>query len=210
MCGLLLSAPAVASPLFYSTGTHVTGGLDQDWLVSTGIGAFDASSFVTATSWPHGVETWISDDGSKGQNQFFTFRQYFDLTAFDASTASLQFYWGCDDVPGTGAVPFTPVFSINGGAYQGGGTCSGYAINPASSSYPGSLVTLNSGFVSGQNHIDFRVQGNFATNGMGLQFQSFTASSADTVVPEPDSVVLFGSGLVCLGLAAFLRRRACA
>lgn len=197
--GFLISLPAVAEPHFYSTGSHVSGALDMDWLVSTGYGSFDASSFVQANTWVHGSESWISDTDyskpvEKPQYQYFTFRQYFDLSGYDASSAHLQFYWGADDIPG--AVPYTPQFSINGGAFQGAGTATGYNIgsNP---------VDLTSGFVSGMNYIDFRVQGNYATNGMGLQVASFTAA-----VPEPATYALFLAGLGLMGGIARRRKAA--
>ncbi len=184
------SLPAIAAPNFYSTGTHVSGVLDQDWLVSTGYGSFNTASFVQAHVWPHGSETWITDAWAQ-QYQFFTFRQYFDLTGYDASNAQLKFYWGADDIPG--AVGTTPMFSVNGNAFQGAGTATGYSIG-------NNLVTLTSQFVPGLNYIDFRVEGNYATNGMGLRVESFTAPA----VPEPESYAMLLAGL---GLLGFMARR---
>lgn len=193
--GFLVSLPAIAEPNFYSTGSHVSGALDLDWLVSTGYGSFNTSSFVQANTWVHGSESWISDTDysqpvTKPQYQYFTFRQYFDLTGLDASSAHLQFYWGADDVPG--AVGYTPQFSINGGTFQGSGTATGYNIGT-------NLVDLTSGFVPGMNYIDFRVEGNYATNGMGLKVVSFTAA-----VPEPGTYAMMLAGL---GLVGFVARR---
>lgn len=193
---VLISLPASAAPSFYSTGTHVSGGLDQDWWVSTGYGSFNTANFVQANTWAHGGETWITDNQSQ-QYQFFTFRQYFSLTGYDALNAALNFYWGCDDIPG--AVGTTPMFSINGGALQGAGTCTGYSIGT-------NLVNLTSGFVAGDNYIDFQVQGNYATNGMGLRVESFTAPFAPdnpgTSVPEPNAIALLLAGLLGLGIRA--------
>ncbi|MEW5786472.1 MAG: PEP-CTERM sorting domain-containing protein [Pseudomonadota bacterium] len=188
---VLLASPAIAAPNFYSTGTHISGVLDTDWWVSTGYGSFNTANFVQANTWVHGSEAWISDTDysapvTKPQDQYFTFRQYFDLTGYDASSANLQFYWGADDIPG--AVGFMPQFSINGGAFQGSGTATGYAIGS-------NLVDLSSGFVSGMNYIDFRVQGNYATNGMGLRVVSFTAA-----VPEPETYAMLLAGLGLVGL----------
>jgi hypothetical protein len=192
---VLSSLPAIAAPSFYSTGTHVSsdGLLDQDWLVSTGYGGnFNTANFVQAHIWaPHQPfnETWITDDQAH-QYQFFTFRQYFDLTGYDASNAQLKFYWGADDV--LGAVGTTPAIFINGNAFQGDGMATGYSIG-------NHLVTLASQFVVGLNYIDFRVEGNHATNGMGLRVESVTAP-----VPEPESYAMLLAGL---GLLGFMARR---
>jgi len=189
---VLSSLPAIAAPTFYSTGTHVSAGLDQDWLVSTGYGSFNTANFVQAHSWPHGSETWITDAQTQ-QFQFFTFRQYFDLTGYNAANAQLQFYWGADDIPG--AVGTTPAIFINGNAFLGDGAPTGYNIG-------NHLVTLASQFVPGLNSIDFQVEGNFATNGMGLRVESVSAPSA---VPEPETYAMLLAGLGLLGFVA--RRR---
>lgn len=198
---VLTFSSAVAAPTFYSTGTHILNGLDQDWLVSTGYGSFNTDNFVKANIWNHGSELWITDAGRQ-MDQYFTFRQDFNLTGYNASNTDLKFYWGCDDVPGGWSV-IAPVFSLNGGAFQGAGTCSGYTIG-------NNLVELTSGFKDGENYIDFRVQGNYATNGMGLTVESFTApqSEGDNNVPEPSTIALLGSGLLGLGLRSRALRKA--
>ena len=61
--------------------------------------------------------------------------------------------------------------------------------------------------MGGSNYIDFQVQGNYATNGMGLRVESFTAPSAPgTSIPEPTMVTLVAGGLLGLGLSARARR----
>lgn len=185
---------------FFSTGIDANAnGLDDHWLVSTGNGAFVTSGFGQASILPTRTP-WVANTTS-GSNSFapwFTFRQNFDLTGFNPGTASLTFQWGCDDVPG--AVGFTPVFSLNGGPQSGSGTCGGYNL--------GAATTINSGFVSGLNTLDFFVVGNGTTDGMVLSTSSFRATQAGTPsssVPEPASVALLGAGL--LSIAGFARRR---
>ena len=117
---------------------------------------------------------------------------------FNAATAALSFRWGCDDVPN--AVPFVPVFSLNGGAAQGSGTCGAYDINA------GSVVNLTSGFLGGQNTIDFFVRGNGITDGMGLNVISFSAQPTVVTTPEPATLALVGASF--LVLAAVRRRKA--
>lgn len=197
----LLAPRAGSAQTFYSTGTNVAGGIDQNWLVSTGYGGWNTLAFTPAHVWPHAPETWITDDNSQYW-QWFTFRQYFDLTGYDASSASLSFRWGCDDTPaGMGGGWFMPVLAVNGGAFGEGGTCGNYSIAS------GPLVTLT-GFLPGENYIDFRVQGNWATNGMGLKAESFTAAPDQfSTTPEPATVMLFASGLLGLGVVTLVRRK---
>jgi hypothetical protein len=134
-----------------------------------------------------------------GYDTYFIFRQSFDLTGYDPTTANLQFRWACDDTNAfTGAVGWTPQFALNGGGLQGAGTCGPYAL--------GSSVSLTNGFVSGLNVLDFYVQGNGLFDGFGLQTERFTAAPA-TTVPEPSTVALLAAGLLGIGVVARNRRR---
>lgn len=205
----LVGARVGAAQTFYSTGTDTVLGsdgkwIDQHWLVSTGYGGFSLEKFVSAHLWPHGTEHWITDAGAQ-MWQYFTFRQYVDLSGYDAPTASLRFRWGCDDVPENVGGFIEPVFRLNGaGDWLGGGTCGHYGIYDSW----GSEATVT-GFKPGQNYIDFRVQGNHATNGMGLTVLSFAAEPDQfSTVPEPATVVLFASGLLGLGVVTLVRRKA--
>jgi hypothetical protein len=138
-----------------------------------------------------------SDLGPNGYT-YFTFRQRFDLTGFDASTANLLFRWACDDIPNyNGSVSWIPQFSLNGESLQGAGTCGNYAL--------GNAVSLNSGFVSGMNVIDFYIQGNALTDGFSLETVSFNAALA-TTVPETPTYALLATGLFALCVVARRRR----
>ncbi len=195
-----------SGPIFYATSDA------SHWQVATKVGGTDGSfsSFpttgfdtATAITWRPG---WIANNstgtnGSIGTWTFFVFRQTFDLTGYDATTAHLQFQWAADD---SGQVfawrgAWTPKYRLNGGALIAG------TWPPDGDSYSfGPTLDLSSGFVSGSNVIDFYVEGNGVTDGFALKPISFTATST---VPEPASLTLFGIALAA-GLGYFgLQRR---
>ena len=203
VCLTLGATEGYAGPVFYSTSDA------PQWQVAVNIGGTDGSfssfpttGFVTATAVTGrytGTTEWIANNSSgtnvPGDWTFFVFRQTFDLTGYDPSTADLQFQWAADD-SGQGFADrgsWVPKYSLNGGplitgTWPGGNT---YGFGPT--------AELSSGFVSGQNVIDFYVEGNGQTDGFALNPISFAAS-----VPEPASLTLLGiaaaSGLGYFGL----------
>jgi hypothetical protein len=184
-----------AAPIFSGTSNS------SQWEVATNVGgvdgqfsSFPTSGFVTATPIANRPE-WIANNatgtnGSIGTWTFFVFRQSFDMTGYDPTTAHLQFQWAADDSGQSFATrgSWKPKFSLNSSPLV-----TGVWPNDYSYSY-GSTVDLSSGFVSGLNKLVFYVEGNGVTDGFALRTIGLTANP----VPEPDTwmMMLLGSGLV--------------
>ena len=196
-----------AAPIFYSTSDA------SHWEVATNVNgvdgqfsSFPTSGFVTATPIPTRPE-WIANNstGTNGSIEtwtFFVFRQTFDLTGFDPTTADLQFQWAADDDGAhLEAGTWMPKYSLNGGSLVTGTWPGTYPTG--SSYYFGPTVDLSSGFVSGLNTLSFYVEGNGVTDGFALRTIGFTVG-AISAVPAPGAVLLAGLGA---GLVGWLRRR---
>jgi PEP-CTERM motif len=207
-CITLGASQGFAGPIFYSTTDA------SQWQVATNVGVTDSSfssfpttGFVTATTVTGrftGTTGWIANNstgtnGPIGDWTLFVFRQTFDLTGYDPSTADLKFQWAADDSgQGSGIGNWTPKYNVNGGALIAGTWLGGnsYSFGP--------MADLSSGFVSGLNVIDFYVEGNGQTDGFALNPISFTAKA----VPEPSSLTLYGIAVASgLGYAWRCRKR---
>ena len=209
LAALSMSAHA-AAPSFASTSDA------SNWQVAVNFNApdglessFQTTNFQNAVSIP-GRSTdgvgWLANNasgtnGGIGYWSFFVFRQTFDLTGYDPTSASLSFQWAADD-SGQGFADrgtWIPKFRLNGGAFQSsswaGGATYGFSAP----------VSVSSGFLSGKNVIDFYVEGNGVTDGFALKPLSLTASPT-APVPEPQALGLTAAGLVAV--AAIRRRRA--
>ena len=216
LAAILLGSTAVvrdglAAPVFHST-SNPTG----NWFVSANVSGVDTNSFssfllgtsdfIQAVAYVNPVRPlYIANNDSGTNGGFFNwtqfvFRQTFDLTGYDPSVAVLKFRWAADD-SGEGFAArgqWIPRFKLNGGQaefYPGaspGNPVETYALSPE--------VTVNSGFVSGLNTLDFYVQGNGLSDGFALETVSFTAN-----IPVPAPLLLLGTGL--LGLLGTARRR---
>lgn len=119
-----------------------------------------------------------ADDGSRG---WYIFQTFIDLSALDPSAVRITGEWTCD----------------NYGSILLNGMDTGNSVNNDSFDSLHAF-TINSGFTSGINELDFRVY--FPDGYDGLLVSDVSA----TVVPEPNSILMLG--LAVFGFM-FMRRR---
>jgi hypothetical protein len=128
---------------------------------------------------------WITPSlNATGPNGNYTYRTTFDLTGLDPSTASITGRWATDN-PGLDIL-------INGVSTGQVNTIGFTAFTPFS---------INTGFTSGINTLDFIVQEQGVVTGLRVEMTG-TAAAA---VPEPFSLGIFGT--LTLGVVARRRLR---
>lgn len=140
---------------------------------------------------PSAGSAWIgpANADTSHPSGLYTYLLSFDLTGFDPATASIGGQWATDN---------DAIIYLNGvSTGQSKGVLGYTSLAP---------FGIASGFVAGQNTLEFRVTNSVAGTGIinptGLLVAGLTGSA--TRVPEPVSALLFATGLV---LVATLRRR---
>ena len=211
--GLAVSGAANAAAI---TGLFNTGTDASDLALAGGDGVADPHYVITSSTAggdiPRAAVTyfnsaylandatsrWISlsADGTPG-NDLTTYELTFDLTGFDASSASLSGLWGVDNevemfLNGvstgnklTGDVP---------GVVDQGDFASFQALH---------AFTVNSGFQAGVNHLDFVVLDTGPPTALRVDSLTGTANLASVPEPATWAMMLMGFG----GLGALLRQR---
>ncbi len=189
--------------------TMPDGSVDPNYLVTSvpapEIGApvvlVGAARVVAEDGFP--IPPWVANDGnskwigptpstlnSDGPNGFYSYTTTFSLTGLDPTTARISGSWAVDD--------FGEIY-LNGTGTGETITCTACfsALTP---------FLIESGFVSGLNTLEFRVE-NFFGGPTGLRVDDIigTADLIGEPIPEPASMLLLGTGLVG---AAMRRRRA--
>lgn len=184
-----LSAPACAATMTVRDGgTGISG--DGDISIISGT-ANDCTGgcpgvWVTDPTTP-APSSWEVLDGVNAATYEFAF----DLTGFDASTATLSVQWAADNNGAT---------ELNGVALTGSGT--------STSSYT-TLVSFVVGpaaglFNDGLNSLRFLITGDNITD--GIRASARVEAEQASVVPLPLAAPLLGSGLAALAFAARRRR----
>lgn len=196
-----VNAHAVDIQGLYNTGVGFAAGTqDTHYALSSTTGSVDAYGYVTtngsfplAGAWLNNTSTsyWLTPSATQGAsfdpftNGTYTWKTTFDLTGFDAATASLAGQFAADN---------SALAYLNGNLI---GSSNGFA------SFSTFAATAND-FVAGINTLSFVVT-NLAQNGgnpTGLRVEFLSSNVA--AVPEADTYALM---LAALGLMGAIARR---
>lgn len=200
LCAALAPAQLSAATIggLFNTGTDASnvalvgpnGTVDPHYSIfsstTPGVAGQQAVTFQCCYAAEDGNSRWISlsANGNPGSNTT-VYRLSFSLAGLNAATASLSGSWGADNL-GT-------IF-LNG-ASTGISTSNFGFLTP---------FTINSGFVSGTNTLDFQIQDFGAPTAFRVDDLAGTADRLGAVVPEPSAWALLIIGFGAIG--ATMRR----
>lgn len=189
----------------FNTGTDATGAalvgasgtVDPHYqIVASTAGGFvgqQARTFFNVNYIANDADSrWVSLSGAGTPgNTTSTYRLTFDLTGLDPLTASVSGSWAVD----------------NQGSIRLNGAVTGYQLTGVTVLNFNRLYnfTLNSGFVTGLNTLDFEVIDNGQPTALRVDNLTGTANPLRGGVPEPSTWALMISGFGMVG--AFVRRR---
>jgi hypothetical protein len=173
------------------TGTPLPYGTvgDPNYNLVTVPGGSTTTTFILTSAGGFPIGPWLGDDSlsawigplndyiADGPGGDYDYQTTFNLTGLDPTTAILTGQWSTDD-SGVDIL-------INGAST--GNTAGGFGA------WYG--FTVNSGFVSGVNTLDFIVDNDSGPTGLRTEL---TGTASPT--PEPASMLLLGVGLAAFGL----------
>jgi hypothetical protein len=188
-----------SSPDLHYSLTDTSSGSAIATTVGTSTGGFPIPPWIGDNAISAWIAPLIQGAGRFGgvNGATYDYQVTFDLTGFDPATASITGQWSTDD-QGLD-------IKING--------VSTSQTTPLSSYASWTAFSVNSGFISGINTLDFLVYNALADccnypagyNPTGLRVE--LTASADLATPLPAALPLFASGLGALGLLGWRRKR---
>ena len=152
------------------------------------------TAYVSETT--TGEARWIGPFTSLGGRSqdagFFSYTLNLDLTGFDPSTASITGKWAVDNCAAIFLNGIATANTINGGVVSG--TCDDEASTNYNTLHD---FSINSGFQSGLNALEFRVYNVNGPTGLVVTGTSDARAPHPPVgdVPEPGSAALLALGL---------------